>query len=138
MVAQDTSVKAHEAIRMASEFTGEKPADYDKLMIEARQTCRKGQFFWDLVSAENSVGFHNPTKALDTLAKSQQYSQKAVDIAIKAAAFTTAEALSQDIKELVPPIMEAQPRTSDGPGTHGEPQVVQVSEGHAQGRADLG
>ena len=91
---------------MASEFTGEKPADYDKLMIEARQMCRKGQFFWDLVSAENSVGFHNPTKALDTLAKSQQYSQKAVDIAIKAAAFTTAEALSQDIKELVPPIME--------------------------------
>ncbi len=31
---------------------------------------------------------------------------EAVDIAIKAAAFTTAEALSQDIKELVPPIME--------------------------------
>jgi len=106
MVAQDTSVKAHEAIRMASEFTGEKPADYERLMIDARQMCRKGQFFWDLVSAENSVGFHNPTKALDTLAKSQQYSQKAVDIAIKAAAFTTAEALSQDIKELVPPIME--------------------------------
>ena len=75
-------------------------------MIEARQMCRKGQFFWDYVSAENSAGFHNPAKALDTLAKSQQYSQKAVDIAIQAAAFTTAEALSKDIKELVPPIMK--------------------------------
>jgi nitrite reductase (cytochrome c-552) len=106
MIAQDISVKAHEAIRMASEFTGEKPAGYDQLMIEARQMCRKGQFFWDYVSAENSAGFHNPAKALDTLAKSQQYSQKAVDIAIQAAAFTTAEALSKDIKELVPPIME--------------------------------
>jgi nitrite reductase (cytochrome c-552) len=106
MAAQDISVKAHEAIRMANEFQGEKPADYDKLMIEPREMCRKGQFFWDYVSAENSVGFHNPTKALDTLAKSQQYSQKAVDTAIKAAAFTTAQALSGDIKELVPPIME--------------------------------
>ena len=106
LVAQDISVKAHEAIRMADEFQGEKPAGYDQLMINAREMCRKGQFFWDYVSAENSVGFHNPTKALNTLAQSQQYSQKAVDIAIQAAAFTTAEALSKDIKELVPPIME--------------------------------
>ena len=106
MTAQDISVKAHEAIRMANEFEGEKPANYEQLMIDAREMCRKGQFFWDLVSAENSVGFHNPTKALDTLAKSQQYSQKAVDIAIQAAAFTTAQALAGDIKTLVPPIME--------------------------------
>jgi nitrite reductase (cytochrome c-552) len=105
MIAQDISVKAHEAIRMAAEYEGEKPANYDQLMIDARQMCRKGQFFWDYVSAENSAGFHNPAKALDTLAKSQQYSQKAVDIAIQAAAFTTAEALSGDIKELVPPIL---------------------------------
>jgi nitrite reductase (cytochrome c-552) len=106
MSAQDISVKAHEAIRMAAEYQGEKPANYDQLMIDAREMCRKGQFFWDYVSAENSVGFHNPTKALNTLAQSQQYSQKAVDIAIQAAAFTTAQALSKDIKELVPPIMK--------------------------------
>ena len=79
-------------------------ADYDKLMIEAREMCRKGQFFWDFVSAENGIGFHNPVKAMDTLVKSQQYSQKAVDTAIKAAAFTTAEILSADIRTLVPPI----------------------------------
>jgi nitrite reductase (cytochrome c-552) len=105
MVAQDISVKAHEAIRMAAEYQGAKPADYDQLMIQAREMCRKGQFFWDYVSAENSVGFHNPTKALNTLVRSQQYSQQAVDTAIRAAAFTTAQALSGDIRELVPPIL---------------------------------
>lgn len=105
LAAQDISVKAHEAIRLANEFTGVKPGDYDQLLIDAREMCRKGQFFWDLVSAENSVGFHNPTKALHTLALSQQYSQKAVDLAIKAAQFTTAEYLAGDIKELVPPIL---------------------------------
>jgi len=106
MVAQDISVKAHEAIRLASEYQGEKPANYDQLMIQAREMCRKGQFFWDYVSAENSAGFHNPAKAIDTLAKSQQYSQQAVDFAIQAAAFTTAKDLTGDIKQIVPPIME--------------------------------
>lgn len=115
LVAQDISVKAHEAIRMAAEYEGDKPADYDQLMIAAREMCRKGQFFWDLISAENSVGFHNPTKALDTLATSQQCSQKAVDIAIQAAAFTTAEALSVDIKELVPPILEHSRKLQQSP-----------------------
>lgn len=105
LIAQDISVKAHEAIRMAAEFTGAKPENYDALMIDARKWCRKGQFFWDLVSAENSVGFHNPAKALATLASSQQFSQKAVDTAIKAASFTTAKALDGDIKKLVPPIL---------------------------------
>ncbi|GEM_PF-159968 len=105
MIAQDISVKAHEAIRMAAEYTGARPDNYDALMIEARKMCRKGQFFWDLISAENSVGFHNPAKALSTLASSQQYSQKAVDTAIKAASFTTAKALDGDIKKIVPPIL---------------------------------
>jgi nitrite reductase (cytochrome c-552) len=105
MIAQDISVKAHEAIRLASEFIGEKPADYDALMIEARQWCRKGQFFWDLVSAENSVGFHNPTKVLNTLAQSQQYSRNAVDTAVRAAAFTIAKDIDGDIKKIVPPIL---------------------------------
>jgi len=104
--AQDISVKAHEAIRLAAEYTGAKPADYDQLLVQARELCRKGQFFWDYVSAENSVGFHNPAKALRTLAQSQQYSQQAVELAMKAADFTTAEILAKDIKTLVPPILE--------------------------------
>ena len=61
---------------------------------------------WEWWTAENSVGFHNPTKALNTLAQSQRYSQQAVDIAIEAAAFTTARNLAGDIKKIVPPIMK--------------------------------
>ncbi|WP_429159464.1 ammonia-forming cytochrome c nitrite reductase subunit c552 [Desulfitispora alkaliphila] len=106
LIAQEISVKAHEAIRLASEFEGEKRANYDELMEEARELTRKGQWFWDYVSAENSVGFHNPQKALDTLAKSQQFSQKAVDLAKKATNYAIAPDLEGDIKEIVPPIME--------------------------------
>lgn len=106
LVAQDISVMAHEAIRLASEFDGEKHPDYEALMAEAREMTRKGQWFWDFVSAENSVGFHNPAKALDTIASSQQYSRSAVDLAIKATNYAIAPLLDGDIKELVPPIME--------------------------------
>ena len=40
--------------------------------------------FWDFVSAENSVGFHNPAKALDTLTSSITLSQDAINVALKA------------------------------------------------------
>ncbi len=106
MVAQDLSVKAHEAVRQAMEYTGEKNANYDNLLIEARENIRKGQFFWDLVSAENSVGFHNPTKALSTLAESQQCSQRAVNLAMQSTNFGIGPTLVGDIKTLVPPILE--------------------------------
>ncbi len=103
--AQEASVRAHEAIRLASIYTGTKAADYDKLMAEAREINRKGQMFWDYVSAENSVGFHNPTKALDTLMTSMECSQKAVELAEQATNFGIAPTLTADIKELVPPIL---------------------------------
>jgi len=106
LAAQEISVKAHEAIRMASEYKGPRPDNYNELMTNARKWCRKGQFFWDLVSAENSVGFHNPSKALDTLASSQRFSQNAVDTAVKATSFTIAKSISEDIKTLVPPILK--------------------------------
>ncbi len=104
--AQDLSVKAHEAVRLASEFQGTRPANYDDLMIQAREMVRKGQFFWDYVSAENSVGFHNPAKALDTLASSQQYSQQAVDLASEATGFAISKDLAGDIHKIVPPILK--------------------------------
>lgn len=106
MMAQDVSVKAHEAVRLAREYQGAKPADFDALMIQARQMIRKGQFFWDLVSAENSAGFHNPAKALETLARSQQYSQQAVNYAMQATYYAIAPRLEGDIKQVVPPIVE--------------------------------
>ncbi len=106
MTAQDMSVRAHEAVRRASEWTGEKSGMYDAQMAEAREWVRKGQFFWDLISAENSVGFHNPVKALDTLALSEQYSQKAFDAAVAATNYGIAKDMEADIKVLVPPLLE--------------------------------
>ena len=104
--AQETSVKAHEAVRLANEFTGEKNANYEALMASARENVRKGQFFWDLISAENSVGFHNPAKALDTLMSSMEYSQKAIDLCLEATNAQIAANLAGDIKDIVPPILE--------------------------------
>lgn len=106
MIAQELSVKAHEAVRLASEYQGEKRDDFDQLMIQARERIRKGQWFWDWVSAENSAGFHNPAKAIDVLAKSQQYSQQAVNLAMQATDYGIAADLEGDIYEVVPPIEE--------------------------------
>ncbi|SHN56944.1 ammonia-forming cytochrome c nitrite reductase subunit c552 [Desulfovibrio litoralis] len=106
MVAQDLSVKAHEAVRQALEFEGAKNEKYGDLIIAAQEQVRKGQFFWDLISAENSVGFHNPTKALNTLAESQQYSQNAINLAMQATNYEIGKTLEGDIKELVPPILK--------------------------------
>lgn len=104
--AQDMSVRAHEAVRQAMEWEGYKGAEYDDKLALAREMVRKGQFFWDLVSAENSIGFHNPAKALETLTLSQQYSQQAVDFASSATNYEIAKTLEGDIHELVPPILE--------------------------------
>lgn len=101
-IAQEKSVRAHEAVRQAMEH----PGVDQKLLAEARELVRKGQWFWDYVSAENSAGFHNPTKTLDTLAFSQQYSDEAVRLAIRATNYAIAASLDRPIQELVPPIRE--------------------------------
>lgn len=101
-IAQEKSVRAHEAVRRAMETEGVN----EVVLAEAREMVRKGAWFWDYVSAENSAGFHNPTKALDTLASSQQYSDRAVQLAIQASGYKIAEALDRPIAELVPPILE--------------------------------
>jgi nitrite reductase (cytochrome c-552) len=105
LIAQELSVKAHEAVRLALEYKGEKADNYEELVIQAQRMIRKGQFFWDYVSAENSVGFHNPSKALDTLSSSQQFSQKAIDLACEATRFGISKDLVGDIKKIVPPIL---------------------------------
>lgn len=115
LTAQEYSVKAHEAVRLASEYTGEKAADYDKLMIQARQGIRKGQFFWDMVSAENSYGFHNPTKALDTLAQSITFSQNAINAALQATQYGIGTHLNGDIKTIVPPILKMSRKLQQDP-----------------------
>ena len=75
-------------------------------MDEAREMTRKGQFFWDMVSAENSVGFHNPTRQLDVLMSSAGYSQKAVELCLAATNGAIIKGVSGDIAKLVPPILE--------------------------------
>ncbi len=119
MLAQEKSVRAHEAVRLASEYGGQVDPDFEELMIQARERIRKGQWFWDYVSAENSAGFHNPAKALDTLAKSQKYSRQAVDLALQATNYGIAPDLEGDIYDLVPPIME-------------HSRELQMSEAHLQ------
>lgn len=104
--AQDMSVKAHEAVRQASEWQGERPHNYDQLMAQAREMVRQGQFYWDFISAENSVGFHNPVKALETLALSNEASQKAVDYASAATNYGISGTLAGDIHQVVPPLLE--------------------------------
>lgn len=101
-IAQEKSVRAHEAVRRAMETEGVDEA----ILAEAREMVRKGQWFWDYVSAENSAGAHNPVKALDTLASSQRYSDEAVQLAMRASGFAIAEAMDRPIQELVPPIRE--------------------------------
>ena len=47
------------------------------LLDEARKLHREAQFMWDIVSAENSTGFHNPEYALKTLADATNLARKA-------------------------------------------------------------
>ncbi len=104
--AQEESVRAHEAVRLARNYEGERNADYDNLLAQAIELTRKGQFFWDYISAENSVGFHNPTKALDTLMYSYEYSSKAVQLATLATNGAILPEITGDIYAIVPPILE--------------------------------
>ncbi|MDR1659984.1 MAG: ammonia-forming cytochrome c nitrite reductase subunit c552 [Desulfovibrio sp.] len=104
--AEALSVRAHEAVRLANNYAGARSPDYEALMKQAREMVRKGQLFWDYISAENSVGFHNPAKALDTLMTSAECSQQAVDLATRATMFGIGPSLAGDIEKIVPPIME--------------------------------
>ena len=47
---------------------------------QAQEYVRKGQWFWDIVAAENSVGFHNPQGSMDSLKTSILESNKAIMI----------------------------------------------------------
>jgi nitrite reductase (cytochrome c-552) len=55
------------------------------LLTEARNLHRKAQFMWDFVSAENSMGFHNPEYILKILAESTNMAREAQMKAAQAA-----------------------------------------------------
>jgi nitrite reductase (cytochrome c-552) len=61
------------------------PSADAKLLDEARQLHRNAQFMWDFVSAENSMGFHNPEYALKILAEAADLARQAQMKAAQAA-----------------------------------------------------
>lgn len=62
-IAGEENVRAIRAIETASKSTAVNPAKLE----DARKYHRTGQAYWDWVASENSMGFHNPEKAMHTL-----------------------------------------------------------------------
>ena len=48
---------------------------------QAQEFVRKGQWFWDIVAAESSAGFHNPQGSMDSLRMSISNSNDAIQLA---------------------------------------------------------
>lgn len=73
--------RAHEVIAGAAALERADKAGLDK----ARELLRKAQWFWDMVAAENGMGFHNPDQVLNTLGRSIDMAHQAVAAANRAA-----------------------------------------------------
>ncbi|WP_066310973.1 ammonia-forming cytochrome c nitrite reductase subunit c552 [Bacillus sp. FJAT-29814] len=74
--AQDVSTSAHYYVNKMI------TSGVDQAKIkEAQEFVRQGQWFWDIVAAENSSGFHNPQGSMDSLRISIERSNKAIQIA---------------------------------------------------------
>jgi nitrite reductase (cytochrome c-552) len=80
--AEDAIIDAVTAIKAATANPKSDPA----LLDEARLMHRKAQFYWDFVSAENSMGFHNPEYVLKMLSESTDLARQAQMKAAQAAA----------------------------------------------------
>lgn len=76
-IAGTVTAKAHEAIGKAGADPEANKAELDK----AREFVRKAQWFWDIVAAENSMGFHNPSQVLNTLGQSIDLAHQAISTA---------------------------------------------------------
>ena len=77
---------AGQTVAQAHEVIGKAAAKADKAQLDkARELVRKAQWFWDMVAAENSMGFHNPDQVLNTLGRSIDMAHQAIAVANKAA-----------------------------------------------------
>jgi nitrite reductase (cytochrome c-552) len=74
--AQEISVDAHYYVNRL--ITAD--ADPD-VIAEAQELVREGQWFWDIIAAENSDGFHNPNGGMDAIRRSSNASNAAIRIA---------------------------------------------------------
>jgi nitrite reductase (cytochrome c-552) len=77
---EDAIVAAITAIKTAAD----KPGVNEGLLKEARQLHREAQMRWDLIAAENSMGFHNPQEALRILASATNLARQAQLKAVEA------------------------------------------------------
>jgi nitrite reductase (cytochrome c-552) len=73
-----------DAIRALQAAVADPTAD-SALLEQARQLHRQSQFRWDFVSAENSMGFHNPEYSLSILAQASDLARQAQMKAAQAA-----------------------------------------------------
>lgn len=80
IATEDAIVDAITAIKSAA---ADSSSD-SQLLDEARTLHRQAQFYWDYVSAENSMGFHNPEYALSILAQSTDLARRAQMLAAQA------------------------------------------------------
>jgi nitrite reductase (cytochrome c-552) len=81
LATEDALVDAIAAIQTAAAV-----ADVDPILLDAALTLhRHAQFRWDFVSAENSMGFHNPEYALSILAEATNLARQAQMKAVQAA-----------------------------------------------------
>ncbi|MGC5324735.1 ammonia-forming cytochrome c nitrite reductase subunit c552 [Brevibacillus sp. SYSU BS000544] len=78
--AQQATHDAHQAVKKALE----NPAHNKDMIKKAQDLIRKAQFEWDFVSAESSMGFHNPQLALESLGKSIDDARQAQLLAVQA------------------------------------------------------
>jgi nitrite reductase (cytochrome c-552) len=79
-VAADRNVEAIKEIEKSLNSPG---ADQE-LIKQAQQYHRQAQWLWDWMSAENSMGFHNPEEGLNYIGKSIDFAHKAIRAAQRA------------------------------------------------------
>ena len=81
LATEDAIVAAIQTIKAAAAAPDVNP----DVLSEARNLHREAQLRWDFVSAENSMGFHNPEEALRILANATDLARQAQIKAIEAA-----------------------------------------------------
>lgn len=81
----DASEVAIIAAIEAIEAAAKTPNVDEALLAEARDLHRESQLRWDFISAENSMGFHNPEETLRILAASTDLARQAQLKAVQAA-----------------------------------------------------
>lgn len=80
-IAGQTIARAHGVLGKAGAVAKVNKGELDK----ARELLRNAQWLWDFIAAENSMGFHNPDQALNTLGQSIDLAHRALATANRAA-----------------------------------------------------